>query len=445
METIGEDSVGGGEGDDSLLLEGNEIYYEDSSMVEDDMADDSSISKRRKQQSHGITSDSKIGEEGEKKEKKKSKKKKKKKKSGASESEMESDAEDGKKKKRRKKKKKSKQKTQSHDESSRSDLQSGQQSGTDGGGGGPKIEKRRVRRLGKKMDPEEWTREELMERVSRFGSYEVDRSNGSGKLTVEHRRILDDEMKILMELFRRNTEIQTLTFRKCFLTDEILEELMTKGFSGLRHVRILNFTSNGLTRKTTQLIIDTYQRALRPLKSIDLRENLINEEDSRQLYNAFSATLTFLNGIDLTSFKDHKDNKAFLCQDLKAHRIETGVICCVLDAHLSLDALDASRNFIDSNCLILLSKVLLPLTNIHKVVLNYNPLTSSIGSESTDNSSSSLDLRGITEFMKMLRINQWIVDVEMIGCKVPPKMQENIERSLMVNRSIEGLLRGMVI
>lgn len=177
------------------------------------------------------------------------------------------------------------------------------------------------------------------------------------------------------------------------------------------------------------------------------------------LYNSFSNSLTSLNGILLSPFKDHKENKLFQCNDLKANLIETGVICCVLQSYISLDTIELSRNLIDSNCLILISKTLSHLTNIHKIVLNYNPLTTSLKTNDIDENNNNkqdkngsknsgtidstvLDLRGINEFMNMLRINQWVVDVELYGCKVPPKIQENIERSLMVNRSIGGMLRG---
>jgi hypothetical protein len=465
------------------LMDENEGRNGEETEAEGDIYDNDSLSllddtKQQRKSSQQISEteneDSSVGGISGigKKKKEKKKKKKKKKKTGTeiseSESELESEVEGKKKSKKLKKKKKKKKKKRSSSKSLENGTSASESerdimtSGTDHGrgrgrrsgesedetNGEPKIIKRKVRRLGKKLDPEEWTREELMERVSRLGIFEIDRLTGYSKLTIEHRRLLDEEMKILIELFRRNTEIQSLTFRKCYLTDEILEELITRGFSKLRHIRILNLNSNALTRNATQLLITTYQHSLRPIESIDVRENIMNNVDSTMLYQAFSASLTFLNGILLSKFQDQTENR-FDCANLKGHLIETGVVCAVLNTHLSFDALDLSRNLIDSNCLILLSQTLRPLTNIHRVILNYNPLVTSIGGVGTEGGETStggnsFDLRGITEFMKMLRVNQFIFEVEMVGCKVPPKMQENIERSLMVNRSMEGMLRGQL-
>jgi hypothetical protein len=358
--------------------------------------------------------------------KKKKKKRKKKKRGDQSESESEADTKARhKKRKKKKKKKKTKDGSASESDYKKSSASEGSNS---------RIAKRPVRRIGKKLDPEEWTREELMEKVKRFASFEVDRSDGSSTLVVQGFRLMDDELKILKELFRRSTEIQSITLKRCFMTDETLETLYNDGIMVLRFVKRLILTQNALTRRTTELLIAALGNANKPIEVIDLRDNLVNEEDLRMLYRVFNHGLHYLNGIDLIQFKTEKADRCMDCHDMKLTITEVSVVCCVLEAHLGLESLNLSHNSVDSNCLKLLSATLSELTNIHHIDLSNNPLTN--GAE---------DFTGIISIMNMLRMNQYIYTMDVSGEKVPARILENIARSCMVNRSLESVIRGIEI
>ena len=329
----------------------------------------------------------------------------------------ESETEDGK----RRHKHKKKQSKQSSSQSARSDSESG-----------PVIEKRAARRGGTGgMEPEEWSKEDLMEKLGRFGSYEIELDTGSGSLKVEGKRMLGEEIKVTLELLRRHTEIQLVTFRKCFMTDETLE-LLADGLRGLRHVKKLNLSQNALTRESTKLIISIFADRDRKLQSLDLRENLVNEEDMRMLYYAFT-TIHHLNGVNLISLKQDSENRTYELKEKGMTINEIAVMCCAIKRYTYLEALEIQRNLVSSECLLMLADTLLNLRNIKRIDMSYNTLTNN-GEE----------MAGIKAMMEMLRINRSILYITLDGCKVPEKIAENIERSLMVNRCIANSIRGKV-
>ncbi|CAE7781913.1 unnamed protein product, partial [Symbiodinium microadriaticum] len=240
---------------------------------------------------------------------------------------------------------------------------------------------------------------------------------------VEGKRMLAEEIKVTLELFRRNTETQFITFKKCFMTDEILAQLAA-GLKGLRHVKKLNLTQNALTRESTNLLIEIFSNASRKLQSLDMRENLINEEDSRLLYYAFQ-TIHQLNGVNLAVLKNDSEDRKYNLSDKGMTITEISVVCCVLKRYLYLEDLDISKNLVTSECLEMLAATLLDLRNIKRITLNHNPLTNS-----------GQDMTGIKAIMNMLRENKSILYVSLEGGKVPAMLAQNIERSLMVNRCI---------
>lgn len=295
---------------------------------------------------------------------------------------------------------------------------------------GPVIEKRAARKQGPGgMDPMEWSREDLLEKVARFGVYEIDRESGCGSFKVEGKRMLGEEIKVALELLRRNTETQFVTFKKCFMTDETFAAL-AEGIRGLRHVKRLNLAQNALTRDSVMLIIAMFKEAIRTLQHLDLRDNLVNESDIRACYYAFP-TIHSLNGVNIMTLKSDSDDKSYTLCDKQMTITEIAVVCCVLKRYIYLDTLDISRNVVNSDCLELLAETLLPLRNIKTLIMKFNPLTN--GGE---------NMTGIKAFMEMLRVNRSILHVSLDGGKVPAHIAENIERSLMVNRCISKELRG---
>lgn len=81
-------------------------------------------------------------------------------------------------------------------------------------GGSPK----RGQKTKKVTGPEEWTREELFDRIRKFGSLKLDRTSGSGTLEAVNRRLMPDDCIVICEIFRRYTEVQSVTLQRCFLT-----------------------------------------------------------------------------------------------------------------------------------------------------------------------------------------------------------------------------------
>ena len=365
----------------------------------------------------------KKGKDGSESETEKRKKKKHKKK-GADKGDSESETE-GKHRKRHHHKRRHKGKDNEHVEPTPSESKSAPLKLPSG----PVIEKRAARKPGQGMDPMEWSREDLMDKVARFATYETDRGSGCGSFTVEGRRMLGEEIKVTLELFRRNTETQFVTFKKCFMTDENLAQL-AEGLKGLRHVKKLNLSQNALTRESTLLLIEMFANAGRKLQSLDLRDNLLNEEDSRMLYYAFQ-TIHFLNGVNLVTLKNDSEDKSYNLSDKGMTITEIAVVCCVLKRYTYLDCLDISKNAVTSECLELLAEVLLDLRNIKRIVMSHNPLTNG-GQVMT----------GIKAMMNMLRVNKSILYVSLDGGMVPQVMAENIERSLMVNRCIANSIQG---
>jgi hypothetical protein len=377
--------------------------------------------------------------------KKKKSKKSKKKKSIASDGETSASESDVSAKKHRKHKKKHKKKSKNK-EGSESETEDGKKqrehrkkrsSSTDKpkmmrAESGPVIEKRAARKQGVGgggMEPEEWSKEDLMEKVARFAVYEIDRASGCGSFKVEGKRMLGEEMKVTLELLRRNTETQLVTFKKCFMTDETFA-VLAEGLKNLRHVKRLDLTQNALTRESVNLIINMFKEAVRKLQHLDLRENLVNADDVRACYNAFP-TIHSLNGVNLAVLKNDSDDKSYTLCERQMTITEIAVVCCVLKRYIYLDTLDISRNVVNSDCLEMLAQTLLPLRNIKTVILDYNPLTN--GGE---------NVAGIKAFMDMLRENKSILHVSLAGGKVPSHLAENIERSLMVNRCLAKELRG---
>ena len=65
---------------------------------------------------------------------------------------------------------------------------------------------------------------------------------------------------MLTELFSRYTEIQSVTLKRCYLTDEVfvpILEIMRK----LRHIKVLDLQFNLLGTPTVELLISTFAKA----------------------------------------------------------------------------------------------------------------------------------------------------------------------------------------
>lgn len=285
--------------------------------------------------------------------------------------------------------------------------------------------------LAKKMDPTQWTREQLMEKFDRFGIMEVNKEKGSAIVRVEGRKILGEETRVLLEIFRRYTEIQTVTIKKCFLTDEVFANLYTNGLTHLRHLKHLNLQYNVLTRLTTQLIVSAFIRIEKKLLTLDIRENVMNEEDGKILIETFPSILS-LNGIPVQDIKeDGSENYSIVLPDTRMRISEVAIVCYLLERYKHIHGIDLSMNFIDSDCLLYISNHIEPLRHVFDIKLRLNPLTNNGD-----------DLSGVKEYTAMVQRNKFICNTDFTGGNLPLNYEESIERSMMVNRCLRGTKTG---
>ena len=103
-----------------------------------------------------------------------------------------------------------------------------------------------------------------------------------------NKRLLDDELTVIMEILRRYTEVQHITLKKCYLTDETFEKLMPL-LVDLRHLRTLCISQNALTSATAMAIHHNFAHKKRKILNLDIRENVLNEHDGQMIYHSFHA------------------------------------------------------------------------------------------------------------------------------------------------------------
>ena len=168
---------------------------------------------------------------------------------------------------------------------------------------------------------------ELRERTEKFARfYIIDKVANSSAIEINNKKLLDEEMMVLTELFSRYTELQSITLKRCYLTDDVfvpILELMKRS----RHVKVLDLQFNLLGTATVELLIDTYAKAdrfaasisphshpinrrsiYRRLENLDLRMNLLTEADGVRLYNAFNGSIRVLNAVPISQARNKEGN-----------------------------------------------------------------------------------------------------------------------------------------
>ena len=93
-----------------------------------------------------------------------------------------------------------------------------------------------------------------MDRIRKFGKFTVDKGSGSGTLEALNRRIMADDVVVIQEVLRRYTEVQHITFSRCFLTDDTFK-LICDSMANLRHLKVLSVPINNLSSVTVGRII----------------------------------------------------------------------------------------------------------------------------------------------------------------------------------------------
>lgn len=274
--------------------------------------------------------------------------------------------------------------------------------------------------------PKDWSKEELLEKLKAFAQFSLDKSSGSGLLAVKDKRLMSEDYEIIIEVFTRFTEVQHVTFNKCYLTDESFVELLA-GFKNLRHLKSMLMPYNMLTSATVSLIIGTYSGISRRLEALDLRDNVgVVEDDGRRLFAQFGTHIRMLNGIEISTIKNAR-NPVLELNDLRLKAPEMAIAVAFMSVLGNVvQEVRMSHNLLNPRCLVMLANKLKEMRNCAKVDLSFNPLTGMQGN----------DLSGARELATMIRTTSHLTQVNLTATRVPRDIIDNINRSLQVNRTL---------
>ena len=281
--------------------------------------------------------------------------------------------------------------------------------------------------------PADWTREELFDRIRKFGTLKLDRGSGSGTLEAVNRRIMPDDAIVICEIFRRYTEVQSVTLQRCFLTDDTFA-LLSQNMPNLRHLKHLNLTFNSLSSPSVVRIVALYNfigaRPDRRIEEIDLRNNNLNVHDGQALYDAFP-TIRILNGIRLLKHRrDTMLHEIDLCDAsmrITEVKILAGLLKALSPQHIY--SINLSRNKINCRGLRELTLALGEVAHVRFLDISHNPLTDG-----------DLDFTGIESIISLVRTSKWLCNLKRDGVTgFTPLQEQQLERSLQVNRSLDTL------
>ena len=88
-----------------------------------------------------------------------------------------------------------------------------------------------------------------MDRVKKFGKLSIDQKTGVGTLESVSKRLMNEDIELILEVLKRFTEIQHVRLQKCFITDDIFTKIHENGLKDLRHLKSLHLGFNMLTEK----------------------------------------------------------------------------------------------------------------------------------------------------------------------------------------------------
>lgn len=319
---------------------------------------------------------------------------------------------------------------------------------------------------GLKLEPSQWSRQELLEKLTNFAHFVTDPKTGVGTLNVDGRRLLTEDLQVLLEIMRRVTEIQYISLTGCGLTDDTFLQLLSPGLTGLRHLKELKLQSNLLGTPSVLGIIKSFSKLSRKLTVLDLQLNSLHFRDGKLLFQAFYGSIGELNGISLRNIKQ---DEAVLEELQLAHKAmrsaELGIVCAMMPLLRRLHTVDVSHNRINASGLHQFVECIKELPNVTTIDISHNPVTNE-GS----------DLSGVQELIQFckqstqLRVvrtegifhNQLLIGAQTSvngtannvhskevlkkqldsAAQADPKllaaMEETLQRSLMANRSVAG-------
>jgi Leucine-rich repeat (LRR) protein len=216
--------------------------------------------------------------------------------------------------------------------------------------------------------------EEMADRVKKFGHFELDPKSGAGTLRVS-KRVMGDDIDVIVEVLKRYTETQHVYFEKAFITDDIMHRIVTESLNGLRHLKSLGCYHNMLTDISINLIIATFAKKPRQLQHLDFRRNNITTQGAETLFKSLP-NLQTLSQIPVYRVKRDGLNREMDLAHLDIKLPEIQILVSLLQdlRPCHIDRIDLSSNQISSSALTLLAQGIRNL-EVHILNLNDNPLT----------------------------------------------------------------------
>jgi peroxiredoxin family protein len=269
------------------------------------------------------------------------------------------------------------------------------------------------------------TMEEMADRVKKFGKLTVDEKSGAGSLDVVQKRLMSEDVEILLEMFRRFTEVQHVKFQRCFMTDDIFSRIVLEGLVGLRHLKSLILPFNMLTDKSATLVMEKFSKLSRQLQHLDFRSNAISEEVSEAMYLAFPAIQT-LNEIPIYRSKRETDvteidlsKKQLKVSDIKI------LVCCLADVKpCHIEKVNLAGNGISAKALKVLAEGLKNVA-MQSLDISNNPLTDG-----------DLDFTGMEAMFLTAHRHKHLCTIDTAPCEFPEECRERLQTSLAVNRML---------
>lgn len=280
------------------------------------------------------------------------------------------------------------------------------------------------------------TMEEMADRVKKFGKLTVDEKSGAGTLDVVQKRLMPEDVDILLELFKRFTEVQHVKFQRCFMTDDVFKTIVMEGLIALRHLKSLVVPFNMLSDDSALLVIQQFSKKSRQLQKLDFRSNTLSEEVAVRLYRSFPA-IQYLHEIPIYRTKREVEVTEI---DLSKKMIKVAdikILTCLLnDIHpCHIESVDLSSNNISAKALRLLAEGLRKVS-MQNLDISNNPLTDG-----------DLDHTGMEELFWTTHKHKHICNIKHDGVEFPEEFRDRLENSLAVNRQLydppvkEGLIK----
>lgn len=282
---------------------------------------------------------------------------------------------------------------------------------------------------GLKLDPSQWSRQELIDKLNGFAHFAVDDKSGIATISSEGRRLLSEDIQVLREIMRRVTEIQTVNLSGCGLTDAVFMQILDPGLAGLRHLKELRLQSNLLGAQAVSGVVATFSKLSRKLIVLDMQFNSMGFDDGKALYAAFSGHIHELNGIPIYKTIVQDNGCAVLNFPDKAMRLaELGIVCGMAHTLKHCHTINVPSNRINAMGLLHLIESISDIPRLRNLELSQNPVTND-----------GADFTGIDKLLKFVKGSTQLLRVDLDGVFKPGSPEEEaLSHSLMANRAVNG-------